>query len=462
MEGLPFDSGAEDDSDSKKKDSKKSKERVVGKELVDLVGLKDKAPKAEASQEKQQPIEKLNSDKTPELDTEAPVEHLSQVESEAIAQTLAGQHLQQIRNQEPATTPEQIATENFLENLEVSGDVQQAFQQTLTELGIDNKKAEEAVAKEQESEPEPEPLPTRATPLRPVSSPNSSRTNRRSEEQPSETNPLLGSIVSYLMARRTARLKNENKTAPLKQRLETEVRHLETQIVSRENSVKTLVIETASLVIPERSLATTITAEETRQELNIDKAAPRPESIGKVLVDSELPHAEVRPENIPDGELSNLKAQTMNRAELLRVAQKIMIDGSSLRQIYETHLVGEKGMRRIIAVYLRGGNVKRALRRELIQREIDFERDPDLRDQGSTKPVDAATTLSQFDNLLKKSGIDWAENQDVIPITTEDGSNLIVINNSKQPANPLRKVMDLLFIAIILTLAAIIIVLILK
>ena len=57
-----------------------------------------------------------------------------------------------------------------------------------------------------------------------------------------------------------------------------------------------------------------------------------------------------------------------------------MIDGSSLRQIYETRLVGERGLRRLVAEHLRGGDLKRAFRREITEREIDFERDPAMRD----------------------------------------------------------------------------------
>ena len=71
------------------------------------------------------------------------------------------------------------------------------------------------------------------------------------------------------------------------------------------------------------------------------------------------------------------------------------------------HLIGEKGLRRVVAEYLRGGDFMKALKRELLEKEKDFERDPKLRDQASTLPVAAQST--QLDNLLHKSGIDWNE-----------------------------------------------------
>jgi len=77
------------------------------------------------------------------------------------------------------------------------------------------------------------------------------------------------------------------------------------------------------------------------------------------------------------------RTETLNRADLLNLSEQIIIDGASLRQIYETHLVGEHGLRRLIDEHLRGGDIKKALRREIVEREIDFERDPAIRDMAA-------------------------------------------------------------------------------
>lgn len=88
---------------------------------------------------------------------------------------------------------------------------------------------------------------------------------------------------------------------------------------------------------------------------------------------------------------SDKRTETLNRAELLSLSEQIVVDGSSLRQIYETHLVGEHGLRRLIDEHLHGGDLRKALRREIIEREIDFERDPAIRDM----PLYSAPSISQ-------------------------------------------------------------------
>jgi hypothetical protein len=90
--------------------------------------------------------------------------------------------------------------------------------------------------------------------------------------------------------------------------------------------------------------------------------------------------------------ITDRRVDTISRAELLSLSQTIIIDGSSLRQIYETHLIGERGLRRLVAEHLRGGGLKEALRREVIEREIDFERDPIMRDMAPYKLTDKVSS----------------------------------------------------------------------
>lgn len=84
----------------------------------------------------------------------------------------------------------------------------------------------------------------------------------------------------------------------------------------------------------------------------------------------------------------NKSVETLSRAQLLNISEQIVVDGSSLRQIYETHLVGERGLRHLVEEYLQGGDVKRAIRQEIIEREIDFERDPAMRDHAQDSVED--------------------------------------------------------------------------
>ncbi|HEY5152873.1 MAG TPA: hypothetical protein VII55_02765 [Candidatus Saccharimonadales bacterium] len=110
------------------------------------------------------------------------------------------------------------------------------------------------------------------------------------------------------------------------------------------------------------------------------------------------------------GPASDKRIGTISRAELLSLSEQITVDGSSLRQIYESHLVGERGLRRLVAEHLKGGDLKKALRREVVEREIDFERDPLVRDMipqsmpGSTGSGNGQSNKA-LDQLLERAAI---------------------------------------------------------
>jgi len=119
----------------------------------------------------------------------------------------------------------------------------------------------------------------------------------------------------------------------------------------------------------------------------------KPERIGHVLVS-----AEPEPKRVKQQRVENL-----NRNQLLALSEKIKIDGSSLRQIYETHLIGERGLRHLVAEYMHDGDLKQALRQEIVDRERDFERDPALRhaDDDDTDLMDLPK--SSLEELLAKA-----------------------------------------------------------
>jgi hypothetical protein len=93
----------------------------------------------------------------------------------------------------------------------------------------------------------------------------------------------------------------------------------------------------------------------------------------------------------------------MNRVDLLKISQKMFVEGTSLRQIYETHLVGEKGLRRLVTEYLKGGDVQKVLRKEIVEREIDFERDPIMRDLASTSSADSRSSSAVLQQMINQA-----------------------------------------------------------
>src|SRR5581483_10545439 len=97
-----------------------------------------------------------------------------------------------------------------------------------------------------------------------------------------------------------------------------------------------------------------------KNELNPENTK---EHLGHVIVRKEA-------KNKKDTDLEKLKQlniETMNRAELLSLSETITIDGSSLRQIFETKLIGENGLRRLIREFALGGDLKSILRHEILE-----------------------------------------------------------------------------------------------
>lgn len=140
----------------------------------------------------------------------------------------------------------------------------------------------------------------------------------------------------------------------------------------------------------------------------------RPEHIGRTVITAESKPAKAKPEvaeRAPQATANTggKRIETLSRAELMDLSEKILIDGSSLRQIYETHLIGERGLRRLVAEHLRDGDLHKALRHEIIEREIDFERDPVMRDMVPVQipsAADAAPGKAALNQLLE--GVDLA------------------------------------------------------
>ena len=120
-----------------------------------------------------------------------------------------------------------------------------------------------------------------------------------------------------------------------------------------------------------------------------------------------------RPPERPAAPVSEKRISMISRAELLSMSEQIMIDGSSLRQIYESHLIGERGLRRLVAEHLEGRDLRKALRQEVVEREIDFERDPDVRDiipQEVPKSMAAGGRGKQaLDELLEKAAVNISD-----------------------------------------------------
>ncbi|HET8991991.1 MAG TPA: hypothetical protein VFN31_03090 [Candidatus Saccharimonadales bacterium] len=233
---------------------------------------------------------------------------------------------------------------------------------------------------------------------------------------------MTGGVVGYFVGHRRGRIKTEKKLNKVKNKLEKQVKQIDNKLARQEYTIRRLVKnqseignkKEASLKIERQPKPATEIKQTTIKE--ILASAPAAEMhIGK-LVMSERPLREevIRPsstnkERVPQKPISSnrekpVSVDTMNRQELLKASEDIVIDGSSLRQIYETQLVGEKGLRRLVDEHLKGGDLKKALNNEILERQIDFERDPAMRDTASPSHSAASVADQQsLESMIKKA-----------------------------------------------------------
>lgn len=252
---------------------------------------------------------------------------------------------------------------------------------------------------------------------------------------------LVGGIIGYLIGRRRGRIKTEKRLLPIQKKLTKEVNDLQWQLQAKEMKIRETVRQKAHVqkqireARPPQVISQTVERPVTddwrpalgEQATVIEQSSPRPiameanqlhgkqrtrEHIGQVIIKAEIPQVishTAKPEKLDNLQAKDIitekQIRTLNRAELMVLSDKIIIEGSSLRQIYESHLVGEKGLRRLVAEHLRGGDLQKALRREIVEREIDFERDPVMRDHAPQASSDGGAANSAIQSLLQQAGV---------------------------------------------------------
>jgi len=289
---------------------------------------------------------------------------------------------------------------------------------------------------------------------------------------------LLGGIIGYLIGRRRGRIKAEKRLKPIQKKLTARVEALRSDLAAKEMTIRTQANQIAkskrqfeqaerSAKIETKTMSIS-NPESLPQAPEESPAEPKgkqraPEHIGHMLIDVEAKEAPKPPTEIekkPPAEAklkaAEHKSLTMSRQELLEASEKIRVDGTSLRQIYETRLVGERGLRRLVAEHLRGGDIKRQLRKEIVEREIDFERDPMLRDRAHQDEEVGSPTLK---DLLKRAGADHSGESEEVAFYKARAAYEVEEQARQQHQ---RRALDFGLITIIVVLAVIITLLLLK
>ena len=263
---------------------------------------------------------------------------------------------------------------------------------------------------------------------------------------------LIGGIVGYLIGRRRGRIKTERRLLPVQRRLEQQVAALQQDIVAKEFTIRQTAIErlrARSQPASSERIPRPATRGAAPEAGRLHNSAPV-EKIGEVLITAQA-------ETTPHMERANLEPidrhiETMSRADLLELSSKVLIEGTTLRHIYETNLIGEKALRRIMSEHLRGGDIHRLLRREMMERQIDFERDPQLRDASTQDPAGTSVSL---DSLLKQASGNMSGLDDHIQSAIHPSQ----ASSNQHASRQHRRMMDIAMISTISVLLALVLIL---
>jgi hypothetical protein len=220
---------------------------------------------------------------------------------------------------------------------------------------------------------------------------------------------LLIGLVGYLIGRRRGRIRTEKRLLPVQRKLEKQVKQLEQDITYKEQ--KLVAIKTDKQRAEARPLVAPLERTQpgrTETRLGMEKPV-RAERLGHMVIAAEAPRKTA--ERAPDPKANNLRqayraesVPAMSRNELLELSEKIIVEGASLRRIYESNLVGERQLRHLVSEYLQGKDIRKDLRKEMVEHEIDFERDPILRDRVRSRLVNSSDG-GGLGEMLAKAGV---------------------------------------------------------
>jgi len=158
-----------------------------------------------------------------------------------------------------------------------------------------------------------------------------------------------------------------------------------------------------SIVIPE--LSTDIpSSDELSAVVNITEARPIPKENTKPIERQETKDNKNQLKDVVKAE----QIKTIPRNELLRISSSIVVEGANLRSMFESNLFGEQALRRLVADKLKGKDIRPLLKREILEKQRDFERDPMVRGRSHFQ---SETGSQIFTKMLDNTSINQSSSQ---------------------------------------------------
>lgn len=475
-----FYSNKEDEDEDDIEDSSKSKRKPIIK--LGFLGIEFKSEKLKKNKEqKREDLLTLLTDKTVEIKDSQEIDddnELTPLEEYAIEQQIVVEHQNDYKSFAESETDEQTlealeAVDGFHDKIISQNlDTSSALAETLAEIEQSSKIFENVIDLRINRSSKPDEITEQPLSLRGSSTEsvklaknesvnddtnrstimpifdrlrNQYEPSKRTESKSIEETNTVSRLVERFVAKKKEEADPDMSEAVIKRKIEKQVARIETEIKTKELTIKQAAIENSKL--QSDNLKTEVVRIKAPEADRLHASVTR-ERIGKVLVDAEAV------KSMPQIEVATLQpidrhVETVSRADLLELSAKTVVDGTTLRQVYETNLITEKGLRRVLIEHLRGGDIKRALKRELIEREKDFERDPIMRDK-FTKSRPSSNVLNNLIlNVDSKSNEQPNQNSKIL--NTQININTQKLMKKKVKVSWFDIVM-LIFIGVLLTI----------
>lgn len=479
---------SEDDDDDEDNDQDTTKK---SKSLSEKLLESKQASRAEVSKNIAKSLFESKSQedslKTPEKTTQDDVE-LTQEDEQRINQSIAVDHLENPITDTPMGEP----VVDFLEQVIDGSQPEQAFNSSLEKNGLDDyldnsedlddhlsapdqdlanqinpnvlqplmdqnyfANQQTVNGPDQLSSPSlPPPTLNRAVPI-----------NKSAEKRPANSPlsvALASSLAGYLVGREHGKNKTKKQLGHIQKKLETKIQTIETQLTQKEIIIQNLYLkERSKKRYNQPPKKTTLANNETRLNLVKPQSA---EHLGQVIIAKEQPEAKVfvyqekmqKPNNIRQYYRPE-HVRTMRRQELMAISSKIIVEGASLKHMFDNGLFSEKALRRLVVAYLKDQDMVPKLRKEILEKQLDYERDPLLKDSYNREDNPLVTqSTAFFDQMLAKAEMPTTDKlQESVnkKTTTIKSRSLTQVNNLW---------LNILFIIVIVVLISLIIYLLLR